>query len=257
MKLNGFITLFFLFFIGSSITAQSGFNFEVGMNMGMSKLYHNIRFDEEPKLVALYKTIMLTHPEGYPWSRFEEDFNLKTKSIMQPRFGFSGTLTYRDWPVAVYLEGMSSPSSYLKMTYGVTIALGKKFDLGRSDYFVTGYGGYKFVKDFGFGNQTILNAIGNKEIRGEVEQYFNPEKPLGQQKARMFTLRGGIGKTFGSDDQLSVGIEGYGELDLTDKIKRTARMTNIGLQAYARFFFELGFHRNDSFYPNPGGSRSK
>jgi len=257
MKLNGFITLFLIFFIGSSISAQSGFNFEVGMNMGMSKLYHNIRFDEEPKLVALYKTIAFTHPEGYPWERFEQDFNLKTKSIVQPRFGFSGTLTYRDWPLAVYLEGMSSPSSYLKMTYGVTIALGKKFDLGRSDYFVTGYGGYKFVKDFGFGNETILNAIGNKEIRAEVEQYFNPEKPLGQQKARMFSMRGGVGKTFGADDQLSVGIEGYGELDLTDKIKRTARMTNIGLQAYARFFFELGFHRHDGSFPNPGGSRSK
>lgn len=256
MKSNGFLPTLFFLLAAFSLRAQDGFNLQIGMNMGMSKLFHNINFQEEPKLRALYNTIAYTHPEGYPWERFEEDFNLKTSAVVQPRFGFSGSLTYRNWPICVYGEAMSSPSSYDKMMYGVTIALGKNFDLGRSDFFISAYGGYKFVKDFGFGTQTLLNAIGNKEIRAEVQQYFNPEDPLGPQTARMFSLRFGAGKTIGADDNLSVGLEGYGELDLTDKIKRTARMTNIGVQAYARFFFALNFHRHgDDFYPYPGGGR--
>jgi hypothetical protein len=223
------------------------------MNMGASRLYHNTNFQTSGTLVALYKTIEATHKEGYSWDQFQSDFGMR-KAFNQPRFGFSGTLTYRNWPVAVIGELMSSPSSYTKSAASVTIAMGKSFNLGESDFFVTGYGGYQFVKDLGFGSQTLVNSIGDREIRGYVSEYFAPKKPLGSQSAQMFTVKTGVGQTFGRDDQLSVGLEAYGALDLTDKSVRQARMTNVGLHAYARFQFDFGFRRyNDSFYPNPNG----
>jgi len=106
----------------------------------------------------------------------------------------------------------------------------------------------------GFGSETLVNSIGDDELRGLVSEYFAPEKPLGNQSAQMFTIKAGIGKMYGMDDQLSVGLESFGALDLTDRNVRQARMTNIGIQAYARFQLDFGLRRyDDRFYPSPNG----
>lgn len=254
MKLSGFTCFVFSLFFVCNLSAQRNFHIQVGMNMGASRLYHNTNF-QTSKLIPLYKTIEITHKDGYSWEQFEEDFGLR-KAYNQPRFGFSGTLTYRNWPVCVIGELMSSPSSYTKTAYSVTIAMGKNFYLGDTDFFVTALGGYQFVKDLGFGSQTLVNSIGDDEIRGLVSEYFAPEKPLGPQTAQMFTVKGGVGRTFGVDDQLSVGLESFGALDLTDKTTRQARMTYVGIQVYTRFLFDFGFRRyDDRFYPSPNGRR--
>jgi len=145
MKLSGFTIFVFSFFFIGSLSAQRNFHLQVGMNVGASRLYHNTNF-QTSKLIPLYKTIEITHKDGYSWEQFEEDFGLR-QAYNQPRFGFSGTLSYRNWPVCVIGELMSSPSSYTKTAYSVTVALGKNFDLGDSGFFVTGLGGYQFVKD--------------------------------------------------------------------------------------------------------------
>lgn len=252
MKLSGFTIFVFSFFFVGSLSAQRNFHLQVGMNMGASRLYHNTNF-QTSKLIPLYKTIEITHKDGYSWEQFEEDFGLR-QAYNQPRFGFSGTLSYRNWPVCVIGELMSSPSSYTKTAYSVTVALGKNFDLGDSGFYVTGLGGYQFVKDLGFGSETLVNSIGDDELRGLVSEYFAPEKPLGNQSAQMFTIKAGIGKMYGMDDQLSVGLESFGALDLTDRNVRQARMTNIGIQAYARFQLDFGLRRyDDRFYPSPNG----
>ncbi|MBU6343295.1 MAG: hypothetical protein KGS48_17500 [Bacteroidetes bacterium] len=253
MKLRGFSCFLISLFLFSNLQAQRNFHLQVGMNLGASRLFHNTNF-ETSKLVPLYKTIEATHKEGYSWDQFKADFGLRD-AYNQPRMGFSGTLTYRNWPVAVTGEMMSSTSSYTKMAYSVTLELGKAFFLGDSDFQLSAYGGYQFVKDLGFGSETLVNSIGDKEIRGLVSEYFDPVKPLGPQTAQMFHLRAGVGQTFGIDDQLSVGLEMYGALDMTDRATRQARMNCVGIQAYARFLFDFGFRRNfdDRFYPNPNG----
>lgn len=256
MKLSGFTIFVFSFFFIGNLSAQRNFHLQVGMNMGASRLYHNTNF-RTSNLEDLYYTIEETHKDkgGYSWEQFEEDFGLR-QAYNQPRFGFSGTLSYRNWPVCVIGELMSSPSSYTKKAYSVTVALGKNFDLGDTGFYITGLGGYQFLKDFGFGAQTLVNSIGDDKLRGLVSGYFAPEKPLGTQAAQMFTIKAGIGKMFGMDDQLQVGVETFGALDLTDRNARQSqsRMTNVGIQAYARFQFDFGLTRyDDRFYPSPNG----
>lgn len=243
-------SLFSFFLLLSVLSAQGGLRLQFGMNVGASQLHHGIRF-EDSKLNLHYKSIALTHPEGYTWEQFEENFGLR-EAYIQPRFGFSAHVSYRNLPVFLIVDAMSSSSSYEKMAYSGTIAMGKNFDIGRTDYFVTALAGYKYVKDYGFGSQTLVNSIGNDEQRYLLSQYFNPEKPLGPQTGNLFVMRLGFGQTFGTDDDFSIGLEAFGELDLTDKTTRQARMTNMGLQAYARFMFEL---RSSNYYPDPAGGR--
>lgn len=243
-----------LFILHYAASAQ--FHFAIGMNMGGTQLIHDTRFQDTP-LHPLYETIENTHPEGYTWDQFKKDFDLRD-AYLQPRFGFSAHLSYRNWPLAIIGEAMSSPSTYTKMAYSGTILLGQKFDIGDSDFFFSAHAGYKFVRDFGFGSGTLVNSIRDDDQRSLVSQYFDPKQPLGPQTGQLFTIRLGFGQTFGANDQVSAGIETIGELDLTDKTARrgNARMTNLGLQLYARFGFDFSFRSANVFYPNPGGSRS-
>lgn len=218
--------------ISHGVTAQ--FHFSVGMNLGVSQLHHNTDF-RNSKLQYDYQVtrerIWNTYHLPYTWEQYEDNNELR-ESFMQPRVTFSGNLRYSNWPVAMILEIGSSPSSYEKMLYSGTLALGKNFDLGYSDYYVTGYGGYTLVKDFGFGSKTLVNSIGDKTIRENMSAYFAPEKPLGSQFGNLFSIRLGFGKTF---DKISAGIEAVGQLDATDDIKRTSKMSNLVLQVYGRF----------------------
>jgi hypothetical protein len=95
--------------------------------------------------------------------------------------------------------------------------------------------GYKFVVDNGFGSNTIVNSIGNKEARDLAATFFGSEEPIGDNTGQLIMVRGGLGKDFGQYDRMRIGAEAYGELDLTDKLQRESRMTNIGAQLYLRF----------------------
>jgi len=44
-------------------------------------------------------------------------------------------------------------------------------------------------------------------------------------------------------------VEAYGELDLTDRIQRNSRMTNIGAQIYMRW--NLAKAHSNEYMPNP------
>lgn len=205
----------------------------IGLNAGMSQLFHDTRFETTP-LHDLYSFTAISHrPDDYSWEEFEGDYGIRT-SFIQPRFGVSAHFTYKDWPVLATVEAMSSPSSYQKMAYGFILGLGKEF-YTYDDYVFSFLGGYKFVKDNGFGATTIVNSIGNDEAREYASTFFNPENPLGSKTGNLFTLRGGLGRDLGDMKIIRVGVEAYGELDLTAKTKRQSRMTNFGAQFYLRF----------------------
>ncbi|MGI9159011.1 MAG: hypothetical protein ACR2K1_04585, partial [Saprospiraceae bacterium] len=86
--------LFFIFgaLFTPSVFAQQGLKVDLGMNVGMSRLYHNTRF-ETTTLYNLYKTVELTHDDEYTWDDFADDFEIRDK-FTQPRFGFSTLVTY-------------------------------------------------------------------------------------------------------------------------------------------------------------------
>jgi hypothetical protein len=234
------LALILSLFFTASLQAQSDFHLQVGMNVGGSALFHNINFQETP-LYAQYdinkKLVKDLYGKDLTWPEFSKEFGLRSHYIM-PRFGFSGHLTYQDWPVFVAAEAMSSPSTYTKMEFGVTVGMGQYWTLDDESWVVGVHGGYKFVIDNGFGSSTIVNSVGDAQIRKDLQEFFNPTNPLRSTRGNLFTLRTGIGKKFGdieSRHPLQVGIELYGELDLVDKVQRQARMTNVGATVYARF----------------------
>lgn len=226
------LTLFLLLFSISAIAQNLKVN--LGLNVGMSQLFHDTRFETTP-LHDLYAFTAISHrPDDYSWEEFEKDYGIRT-SFTQPRFGVSAHFTYKDWPLMASVEAMSSPSSYQKMAYGLILGIGKEFYTYDDDFFFTFLGGYKFVKDNGFGATTIVNSIGNDEAREYASTFFNPEEPLGTKIGNLFTLRGGLGREIGAAKIIRVGVEAYGELDLTAKTKRQSRMTNYGAQFFLRF----------------------
>jgi hypothetical protein len=232
LKKNSTFFILFLLLLHLTGTAQN-LKVNVGLNVGMSQLMHDTRFETTP-LHDLYSFTAISHrPDDYSWEEFEKDYGIRT-SFIQPRFGVSAHFTYKDWPVMASVEAMSSPSSYQKMAFGLIVGIGKEFYTD-DDYFFNFLGGYKFVKDNGFGATTIVNSIGNDEAREYASTFFNPENPLGSKTGNLFTVRGGLGRELGAAKIIRVGVEAYGELDLTAKTKRQSRMTNFGAQFFLRF----------------------
>lgn len=213
---------------------KKDFQIQVGMNFGVSQLQHNTRF-ETTTLHNVYQFTAISHrPAKYNWEDFEEDYELQ-QTILQPRFGLSALLTYKSWPIFVLGEAMSSTSSYEKMAYSVAGGIGKDFYAADEAMYFSFHTGYKFVVDNGFGSNTIVNSIGNKEARDLAATFFGSEEPIGDNTGQLLMVRVGLGKDFGQNDIMRIGAEAYGELDLTDKLKRESRMTNIGAQLYLRF----------------------
>lgn len=216
--------------------AGQNFNFEVGLNAGGSKLWHQTRF-EKTALLNQYNIIQKTYHNRnltYTWQDFEDDFRLR-HSFSQPRFGFTGLIAHKELPIAAVGEAMSSTSSFREMSYGVTLGLGKTyFDLDEL-FFFSFLGGYKFVWDTGFGASTLTNSIGDEEIRGNMEAFFDPKNPIGTRRGQLFALRLSAGRTLGETRLLSAGVEAYGELDLTGKTVRESRMNNAGAHVFLRY----------------------
>lgn len=183
---------------------------KLGMNVGASKLYHDIDY-RSTVVNDLYEyTKELFEHEGidYSWEQFAKS-NQLNQSFMQPRFGFSAHVTYSTWPAFLIVDAMSSSSSYEKMAYSGTIGMGKDFPIGDNiGMFITALGGYKFVLlDKGFGANTVIHGVGDKSLRKNLQTFFAPEQPLGTNKGNLFTVRLGVGKTFGELENMSAGIE--------------------------------------------------
>lgn len=236
---------------------------KLGLNVGGSRLYHDIDFQSTVVNADFQRVEEYVEDafqeEGieydYTWENYAKANKLRD-TYLQPRFGFSMHVTYGNVPAFLILDAMSSSSGYERMAYSGMLGLGKDFEIGDNiGMFLTCMGGYKFVWDKGFGDKTIVNSFGDKFQREKIQQYFGAQEPLGSQKGNLFALRLGVGKEIGESGDMSAGLEGYGELDLTDRIQRQARMSNIGIQAYFRFKLLGKSKGDDQFYPNPAGGR--
>lgn|GEM_PF-468310 len=231
-------------------------NLNVSVNGGYSELLHKTDFRTTP-LYNLYDFVAFSHggQDDYTWDQFLETYQIKDR-FGQPRLGFSAMLTYRDWPIKAIGDAMSSPSSYTRASYAVTVGLGKDIYFSDSTWYFSFLGGYKYVvSDFGFGANTIVNSIGVDDQRDNAASFFAPVKPLGRSSGDLFAVRIGIARTLDWYYRWSAGVEAYYELDLTDKIVRSARMTTYGAQVFVRFKL---FGKNvepSRFYPNPAGGR--
>ena len=210
-------------------------NLSLGMDMGISQLYHKVDFQRTP-MYDFYNSIKAGPLPDYTWEEFEEDYDFK-KTIIQPRFGFAALLTYGNVPAFLSGEFISSSSSYQKMTLSATLGLGKDIFFGfeENNYF-SFKGGYKIMfQDNGFGAETLVNSVGNKKAKEYIERFFDPQNAIGSPRGDLMTMRLGLGKYIGKDRRTNMGIELYGELDLTNETLRIARMNTLGLNCYVNF----------------------
>lgn len=235
MRIRIFTFLILLFTAFTAFT-QRNLRLQMGINLGVSRLDHNIRFESNEGVRNLYEFVANTHPPGeYTFGDFKEDLKLRN-SIIRPRMALTLGVTFGDYPFFALGEVGTSSSTYRAPVYALSAGVGKEFAPRWDIWYVSGYAGLKRVfKDKGFGKETIVNSVGDKEQRELMASFFGPIEPLGPQSATLITFRGGFGIYFNEERQTSVGGEFYGELDTTDKLKRLAQMTTIGLQMYIRF----------------------
>lgn len=246
----------FLFFTQVAFAQLKHLNLNVSIIGGYSELLHKTDFRTTP-LYNLYDFVAFSHggQSDYTWDQFLETYQIK-EHFGQPRMGFSGMLTYRDWPIKVLGEAISSPSSYTRASYAVTMGLGKDIYISDSTWYFSFLGGYKYViQDFGFGSNTIVNSIGVKEQRENAATFFDPKAPLGRSSGDLFSIHLGFARTLDWYYRWSAGVEAYYEVDLTDKIVRSARMTNYGAQVFVRCKIFGKNVEQDRYYPNPAGGR--
>lgn len=213
---------------------RQNWNLTLGLNGGGSLLFPNIDFSRTG-LKDVYDFIRLN--ENIPaltWEEFLDGYEIR-KVISQPRYGFSARLTYGNLPLFVDGEVMTSTSSYQKFAYSVTPGIGGDFVFG-NDFFFGINGGVKFMLlDGGFGSETVSNSFSDDEEREALERFYDPKFDLGAPIGKLASMRVSVGKYFGGYRRVVVGLENYGELDLTDETIRVARMTNIGINAFMRF----------------------
>lgn len=234
--LKHIFTLSLLSLLYFPVSAQK-FHIALGLNAGASFLKHNSDF-ELTELKNDYnsnaKIIKERYNIDYTWDEYKEDMKLRS-SIIRPRFGLNLYITHRDFPIFLNGEFMSSTSSYQKASYAVTLGMGKDIQPVASEYYYSIHGGFKRVfKDDGFGAETIVNSIGDKEQRAYLSTFFDPKNPLNSHAGNLLSVRGGMGKFIGDKKNGAVGAEFYAELDLTNETVRQARMHNFGLNIYFR-----------------------
>jgi hypothetical protein len=217
--------------------ARADWNLAIGLNVGLSALFHNTEY-EHTTMYNFYESVeALIVPNvvpEYTWEQFLESAELKSV-ILMPRYGLSGHLTYGHLPLFVDGEIITSSSGYQKFAYGVTGGAGRDFFF-ENDFYVGIRGGYKLViLDTGFGAETMVNSVGNKNLKKEMKTFFDPKTALGRKAGDLVAVRFSAGKYFGTERKACMGVEGYGELDLTDETVRIARMNVLGINAFMRF----------------------
>ncbi|TNE59511.1 MAG: hypothetical protein EP344_08495 [Bacteroidetes bacterium] len=229
------LTIALLIAVAASAQKSENLFVRLGVNMGASTLYHNTHF-QATNLVEVYEFVQISHdpPESYTWGDFESDYGLKSK-YSQPRFGLNLYLAHKLFPVFLNMDYLSSPSSYQKMMFAMTLGLGKDFHPMETDFFFSAHGGFTRVfKDAGFGAETVTYST-NDEARQRLATFYNPSKPLGSQSGNMLSLKVGCGHVIGAAERAALGVEAYYNLDLTNETVRQSRMSHVGVNIYFRF----------------------
>lgn len=204
---------------------------DAGTNLGGSILFHRINFEEGLNDLYQYdKLVFAKNGIDYTWDKFTEDHQLKN-TITEPNIGFSAILTSGRLPFYIQSRVGSSTSSYTKFSFDAGAGVRYKFPLDSSSH-IGIQSGYSIVKDYGFGNSTLVNSIGDDSIRTQVAAFFNPDELFADQFGRMFNVQ------VEYDRQISMNMYAGANLsynlDVTPFIERSGRMTNLSMQLYLR-----------------------
>ena len=229
MKRVLLIILGFLPFVGTFGQRPNNLQLDAGLHLGGSVLFHNTNF-RPTALGSLYETIALSFPPSeYTYEQFVEDYDIKS-TVSTFRYSVSGSLSYKPFPFFVRADVGSSTSGYQKLCIAGTIGLQYSSADQIHDFFWKGSLGFKRVfRDTGFGSETMVNSIGNDLARSYIVTYFDPYQALGSQSGNLLSMNLSVNKFIDFHHKSNLGLEIYGELDLTNETVRQSRMTNVGL----------------------------
>lgn len=215
-----------------SVSASAQLTVEIAP-ASMSHMVHKADFRSSNALYNLYRTIALTHPNGYSFEQFMQDFELSQK-INSFQYGIGVNYVDRKFPVYVGAGLFSSPSDFHNLAYFIKAGIGKRRVLGLYSRFVIDGGvGFMYVKDYGFGRNTIVNSIGNDIIRQNVDAFFVDTQSSDKNTAMM--LNSNVYFAYNLSYRMSAGMYGMFAVDLTDSLKRTMRMN------FLSFGLKIGF----------------
>ncbi|MEZ4893114.1 MAG: hypothetical protein R2778_08870 [Saprospiraceae bacterium] len=129
------LTTVLLFFLTNAQAQLKHLHLNVSLNGGYSVLQHKTDFQTTP-LFNLYEFVAISHggQDKYTWDDFQATYQVREK-FGQPRLGFTGQLTYKDWPIIIEGQALSSSSAYTKAAYAVCAGLGKNVYFADSSFY--------------------------------------------------------------------------------------------------------------------------
>lgn len=191
---------------------------------GGSILLHQTNF-ENTEIASLYKVVAVSYggTGNYAWEKFLSDGNLKPY-FFQPSAGVRLMASSQTFPVAAEIELRTSPSTITAPRLGAAIGFSDHFYFGNGFEFRF-FSGYKFVKDWGWGTNTLINSFQNRELRRNLRTFFVSDN-LGSTYCSLFTTD--LRLSYNIFSRYHVGIQPYCEVDISGYLKKPSRMTNFG-----------------------------
>ena len=215
--------LFFLTLIPSFLASQTTVKFSAFG--GASVLTHRANL-ETTTYSNLYRAVAIfaPNPDQVTFEDFKKAYNINT-SVYQPRAGARLSVRKDNYPFLLTAEITTSPSTITAPRVGAEFGFSDQFYIAERGY-VNFFSGYKFVKDWGWGTQTLLNSMHNRRARQLMREWFVATDDLGINYAHMIRISSAIG--YNILERYAIQLEPYYEVDISSYRKKPARMTNFG-----------------------------
>lgn len=203
--------------------------FDIGVDGGICFSNPQINY-ENTTLYSFYEFTALSFPNNsYSFEQFKTDYRIRN-IFYNPVFGLNGEVWSEKIPLFVGTSISTSPSSLQKQRCRIYAGIRKNFYFAES-WNIQLKASYGYVIDRGLGGKTLISSIGNDTARNLAESFF--QSKVIPQDGYLLSFSPSILKNFGS---FSVGLNGFYNLDLTDKLKRgNMRMNNFGLNVTGVF----------------------
>lgn len=185
---------------------------------------------ENTTLYSFYEFTALSFPNNsYSFEQFKTDYRIRD-IFYNPVFGLNGEVWFEKIPLFIGTSISTSPSSLQKQRCRIFAGIKRNFYFAES-WNIQLKASYGYVIDRGLGSKTLISSIGNDTARNLAESFF--QSKVIPQDGYLLSFSPSILKNFGS---FSVGLNGFYNLDLTDKLKRgNMRMNNFGLNVTGVF----------------------
>ena len=217
--------VFFLLFFPSVLFSQ--IHFDLGVDGGSAFVFHKTDY-QQTSLYNLYRFVAISFNDDFTFDEFKEVYGVQSYCF-NPVFGVDGEIWHEKIPLFISTGVSTSPSTLQKPMFKGEIGIRKDFFLNNG-WTIQGKTSFLYVIDKGFGTATIVNSVKNDVARNELKKFF-VSKPV-KQSGSLIRFETGIYKSF---NNFSVGAGIYYNQDVTEQLKRYARMNVLGISLQTIF----------------------